>query len=203
MQLALSLHNIDYVSHRLDPEKGEHKAPEYLALNPRGKVPTLKDGDLILRESIAILAYLNAKFGWQLFGNTPAETGAIWQEVFELENFMSVLLVPMVVPIFFDRVEANRNSIIEASKKLKEELGRLNTILQTREWLAGGQLTAADVAAYPFVQLFQRTAQHERAQSLPLDLLPLEEKYPQVSTWMRRLEDVPGVKETYPPHWNQ
>ena len=174
VQLALSIKNVDYVSHQLSLDKMEHKQPEYLAINPRGKVPSLKDGDLILNESVAILNYLDAKFGWQFFGQTPPEKGKIWQAIFELECYMSVLLMPMVVPIFFDRVEANRNNIIKASKALKEELSRLNTVLQTTDWLVGENLTAADVIAYPFVQLFQRAAAHERAQPLALDLLPFE-----------------------------
>ena len=39
----------------------EHKAPEYQKMNPRGRVPTLKDGDFVLYESLAILAYLDRK----------------------------------------------------------------------------------------------------------------------------------------------
>ncbi|WP_436284743.1 glutathione S-transferase family protein [Rhizobium sp. LjRoot258] len=43
---------------RLDPTKGQSKTPEYLALNPRGKVQTLTNGEFVVRESIAIMAYL-------------------------------------------------------------------------------------------------------------------------------------------------
>jgi glutathione S-transferase len=43
---------------KLDFTKGEHKNPEYLALNPNGAVPTLVDGDFVLTESRAIMQYL-------------------------------------------------------------------------------------------------------------------------------------------------
>jgi glutathione S-transferase len=46
---------------RLDPMKNEHKAPDYVALNPNGAVPTLQEGDFVLTESSAILIYLAEK----------------------------------------------------------------------------------------------------------------------------------------------
>ena len=55
VQLTLAIHKIDYVSHLLDASQGELKKTEYLALNPRGKVPVLKHGELLVRESVAIL----------------------------------------------------------------------------------------------------------------------------------------------------
>src|SRR5262245_36187395 len=45
----------------LDFTKGEHKHPEYLALNPNGAVPTLVDGEFVLAESQAIMQYLASK----------------------------------------------------------------------------------------------------------------------------------------------
>jgi glutathione S-transferase len=43
-------------------QAGEHRKPEFLALNPMGKVPTLTDGNLVLTESGAILLYLAQKY---------------------------------------------------------------------------------------------------------------------------------------------
>jgi glutathione S-transferase len=42
----------------VDVMKGEHKAPEYLAVNPMGLVPAIVDGDFTLAEGAAILAYI-------------------------------------------------------------------------------------------------------------------------------------------------
>src|SRR4029450_1324052 len=47
---------------RLDMSKKEHKAPEYMKIHPHGAVPALVDGDLVLIESAAIVAYLADKF---------------------------------------------------------------------------------------------------------------------------------------------
>ncbi len=60
--LALEIKGLAYESRRLDPGKREQKTPEYLAMNPRGKVPMLKDGDTVICESTAILAYLESKY---------------------------------------------------------------------------------------------------------------------------------------------
>src|SRR6185436_6612060 len=51
-----------YDIERLALSKGEHKTPEYLAINPQGAVPTLVDGDLKLAESSAIIMHLADKF---------------------------------------------------------------------------------------------------------------------------------------------
>ena len=55
--------DIDYDFHCIRFQKGDHKSPEFLALNPAGKVPALKDGDLVLTESAAIVTYLGGKAG--------------------------------------------------------------------------------------------------------------------------------------------
>ncbi|MHA1523894.1 MAG: glutathione S-transferase family protein [Alphaproteobacteria bacterium] len=74
--LAMEVKKLSYVSHRLDPSKTEHKAPDYLAINPRGKVPALKNGDMVVYESIAILNYLDRMHPEPaLFGETPRDTG--------------------------------------------------------------------------------------------------------------------------------
>ena len=53
---------LDYTTHPIGSRTGETQTPGYLALNPRGKIPTLRHGDLVLTESAAILFYLAERF---------------------------------------------------------------------------------------------------------------------------------------------
>ena len=55
VMLTLELKRLPYESKLLEFSKQEHKTPQYLQLNPRGKVPTLKDDEFVLYESIAIM----------------------------------------------------------------------------------------------------------------------------------------------------
>lgn len=52
---------VPYELRRLDPKKGENQSPEYLAINPSGKVPSLVDGEVKIFESAAIVMYLADK----------------------------------------------------------------------------------------------------------------------------------------------
>ena len=64
----------------VDLAKGEHKTPDYLAINPNGKVPALTDGDLKIWESNAIMCHLARKAGsdlWPRDDDAPARSDAL------------------------------------------------------------------------------------------------------------------------------
>src|SRR5579872_4060523 len=61
VRLTAAVLGLQIEERKLDFAKGEHKNPEYLALNPNGAVPTLVDGDFVLTESRAIMQYLASK----------------------------------------------------------------------------------------------------------------------------------------------
>ena len=54
--------SLPYETKPIGPRTGETQTAEYLAINPKGKVPTLQHGDLILTESVAILGYVTQNF---------------------------------------------------------------------------------------------------------------------------------------------
>src|SRR4051812_19147162 len=84
--LAAELKRIPYESKLLEFSKGDLKTPEFLALNPRGKVPVIRDGDFVLAESMAIMAYLDRKQPEPpLFGRTAEETGRITGAAWDFE----------------------------------------------------------------------------------------------------------------------
>jgi glutathione S-transferase len=59
VMLTLEVKRQAYQSTLLEFSRGDHKAAGFLKLNPRGKVPVLKDDDFVLNESLAIMAYLD------------------------------------------------------------------------------------------------------------------------------------------------
>jgi glutathione S-transferase len=92
---ALEEAEVPYELHWLDIMKGEHKGDELVALNPMGKLPTLKDGDTVVTEAAAIALYLADRYAygrlspkvddprrgtylrWSLFGPSVVEPGTL------------------------------------------------------------------------------------------------------------------------------
>jgi glutathione S-transferase len=80
VRLTAAVLGMDLEEKKLDFTKGEHKNPEYLALNPNGAVPALVDGDFVLTESRAIMQYLASKkpsrgFCRATSGRAPTSSG--------------------------------------------------------------------------------------------------------------------------------
>ena len=78
VMLALEHKRLPYQSYRLHFDRQEHKAPQMLAMNPRGKLPVLRDADYVVFESVAVLYYLDRKYpDPPIFGITPEEGAVI------------------------------------------------------------------------------------------------------------------------------
>ena len=200
--LMLEIKRVPYVSRVLEFSKQQHKSPEFLALNPRGKVPAIRDGDYVLSESLAIMAYLERKYPEPpLFGRSAEETGRIWKALSENYSYVEPLMVRIIGPIFFGGVAEKSQDIREAAGAVRGELKIMNDAIARQQWLAGGSVSAADLAVYPFVELLLRAAGREVAASLDLGLLPFERQYPAMHAWRARIAALPGYDRTYPPHW--
>ncbi len=202
--LALEAKRVPYRSRLLEASKGELKSPEYLALNPRGKVPTLKDGDFVICESLAILQYPDRKHAEPaLFGRDAREAARIWQLVSEYFSYLNGPVDRIVRPLYFGKANERADDIRAAAPEAHAELARLESIAQESKWLAGNELSAADIAIYPFVKSLLRAASKNEAKPLDLGFLPFEATYPRLDAWMKRVESLPGYERTVPPHWRQ
>jgi glutathione S-transferase len=202
VMLTLELKRLPYDSKLLEFSKEDHKSPGYLRLNPRGKVPTLKDGDFTLYESLAIMAYLDRKYpDPPIFGRTPQETGQIWRSISETESYLALPGSKLVIPIFFGKGLERTDEIQAAAAEIREELKRADTALADSQWLVGSQVSAADIALFPLIQLILRAASKDAAKPLNLGLLPLAQSYPNMAAWVKRVEALPDYEKTYPPHW--
>ena len=204
VMLTLEVKRLPYESKLLEFSKQEHKTPAYLQLNPRGKVPTLKDGDFVLYESIAIMAYLDRKYPTPpIFGTTAEQTGLIWRLVLECESYLLSAGDKVVRPLFFGKGLENVNEIQTAAELIRRELEIVDERLADSNWLVGGEISAADIAIFPLVQLLLRAAGKEAARPLDLGLVPLSQTFPNIARWVRRIEELPNYQRTYPPHWRE
>lgn len=202
VMLTLEIKKLPYQSSLLEFSKQQHKAPAYLELNPRGKVPTLKDGDFVIYESIAIMAYLDRKYPEPpIFGKTPEEAGAIWQTVCETESYLVPAGDKIIRPMFFGKGLDQVEQIQEAAESARRELRSIDARLRASAWLVGGAISAADIVVFPLIQLLLRAASKEAAAPFRLGLIPLAEHYPNIARWVERIEALPGYERTYPPHW--
>ena len=202
VMLALEVKGLVYESKLLEFSKRDHKSPSYLQLNPRGKVPTLKDDDFVIYESIAIMAYLDRQYPEPpLFGKTPREAGLIWRTIAECEGYLARAGDKVVRPIFFGKGLENLEEIRLAAEIVHQEMKSFNAALAQSLWLVGEQITAADIAVFPLVQLLLRAASKDAAEPPNLGLMPLLRTYPNLARWVRQVEALPGYPRTYPPHW--
>src|SRR5262245_29125545 len=125
--LTLELKGIAYDSHRLEFSKKEHKSAEMLRLNPRGKVPVLRDGDFIVYESMAIMRYLERKFPQKpLFGATPEATARIEQTLSEIHSYLAKPLGDVTRPFLFGTAQENPEKIKHEAQHAHTELKTIN-----------------------------------------------------------------------------
>src|SRR4051812_32329671 len=102
--LALEFKGLGYESKLLRMSEREHQSSAYLKLNPRGKVPVLRDNDYTLYESLAIMAYLDRKYPEPpLFGTTPEESGIVWRVISEYVSYLDAAVEDFTLPIYFGR----------------------------------------------------------------------------------------------------
>lgn len=202
--LALAIKGVPFESHLLSFSKGEHKTPAMLAMSPRGKVPVLRDGDVVLSESLAILTYLDrAHPEPPLFGRTPAEAGAIFRVIMEHECYGLAAMSAFCRPLLFGRLEAQRDQVILSIEGARLELGRLEAELASRPLLATAEISAADVFVYPQIKTFERALDKPGASSVDHGFSPFRDVFPRLGAWCARLEALPGYDATYPPHWRE
>lgn len=202
--LTLEVKQLPYQSHLVTFSTQENKSPEYLALNPRGKVPTLKDGAFVLSESLAIMAYLDLAYPERpLFGSTPQEIGSIGQLISANVSYLCDPIGKVTGPVFSGSTAAKEAEIRAAATTVYPELARLEAAVAQSPWLAGAAISAADIVVFPWIQMVLRAAAKEAAKPLNLEFLPFAARYPYLAAWVKRIEALPGYERTYPPHWRE
>ncbi len=204
VQLALEHKGLAYESQQLHFDKQEHQSPHMLKLNPRGRVPVLKDGDYVVFESVAILYYLEVKYPERpIFGATPEEAGVIMRVICEFQAYAEPSLSKIVEAIFADRPAADLEPLADAMHVVAREARTIEGRLSKEDWIVGSAVSATDMVIFPWIQLLRRALRRDAARELGARFLPMEKNYPALARWIQRVEALPGYERSYPPHWRQ
>ncbi|HKE95031.1 MAG TPA: glutathione S-transferase family protein [Povalibacter sp.] len=203
--LALECKQLPYVSHLVQFAKQEHKSPQMLRMNPRGRVPVLRDGDYVCFESLAIIQYLDRKYPEvPLLGRTPEEAGTITRVISEYQSYVEEHIKKVIYAILFQAAEGGHSDdVTRAMHLLASEARTIEGRLSGSPWLVGDTFSAADVVIFPGIQMLMRALERREAHELRARFLPLEANYPAIAAWTRRVEALPGYERTYPPHWKE
>lgn len=200
--LALEYKRIAYDSRPLQFSKQEHKSPQMLRMNPRGRVPVLKDGDYIVFESLACLLYLDRKYpDYPLFGTSAEEAGTIMRVICEYQAYAEQYLTQIVSAVFLDQLDEKAEEVTKAMHIVGGEARTIEGRLSQNDWLVGEQPSAADLTVFPGIMLLRRAMEKREAGDLRSRFLPMESTYPAIARWIQRMEQLPGYDRTYPPHW--
>ncbi|QFT95482.1 Disulfide-bond oxidoreductase YfcG (plasmid) [Roseovarius sp. THAF9] len=146
---------VDYDLVNVDFSRKEQHAPDYVKMNPNGKIPTIYDRaeDRAIFESGAILWHLAEKYG-RFLSSDPVERSETLQWLF----FQVGHIGPMMgQAMFFQRIaKPNGDEVPYAINRYVTESRRLlevlDTRLQGRDWLVGDDLSIADMATYPWAR---------------------------------------------------
>ncbi len=204
VQLALEYKRLPYESNLLQFSKQEHKSPRMLRMNPRGRVPVLKDGDFVVFESLACLLYLDRKYPEPpIFGRTPEEAGTIMRVICEFQSYAETHLMHIVSAMFFEKMDERLEEVTRAMQVVAGEARTIEGRLSRSDWLVGEHVSAADMVVFPGIMLLLRAMEKREAGELRSRFLPLETTYPAIARWIGRMAALPGYERTYPPHWRE
>jgi len=198
-QLALEHKALPYELKVLSFAAGDTRKPEFLALNPRHRVPVLVEDDFVLYESSAIVEYLDEAYpgrGAPLFPGDARTRAIIRRMICEVDEDFDAALDPLTTQAVSKKPEErDAKAIADSRKALVDELALVSKSMRG-DYLAG-PLSAADYALYTLLALVWRS--EIKLPDLDADSMLT----PQLARWKKRIEALPYFDKTIPPHWRK
>lgn len=180
--IALEELALPYRLHHVRISAGEHRRPEFLALNPHGRIPVITDDEtgITLFESAAILLYLAEKTGRLL----PTQTAARWEAIKWLQFHASSVGPIIGQRVHFEQFADTRiPAAIERYQRLTEDVfGVLDQRLAKHPYLAGDEYSIADIAHFGWTHI---------ARIIDFDF----SRHRHLSAWHERVAERPAVRK--------
>jgi glutathione S-transferase len=174
----------------VDLTKGAQRTPDYLALNPTGRTPTLVDGDFVVWESSAIMQYLASRTANQLWPDEPRARADImrwqsWQLAHWSKEACEPLIFERLVKALLNLGPADPAVLAKGTDAFHREARVLDAHLARQPYLVGTGPTLAD---------FSVVAPLFYAKEAELPLAP----YGHVRDWFARVSALPAWRDTAP-----
>ncbi len=180
---ALEEAGIAYNLKEIDMRAKEHKSPEYLKINPNGKVPALTDGDLTLFESMAINFYIAEAYKSELLGKDIPAKALVRQWSFWAVSELQSPLIEIFIQKVFIPEEKRDHKIIETSlNKLPNLFNILNSALNEKKYLVENQFSLADLNTASVASI---------SMAIGFDIKP----YSNIMSWMKVISDRPAYQK--------
>ncbi len=174
-ELGLQYEHLDYA-----PRSPQTRTPEYLALNPNARVPTIDDDGFVLSESMAINLYFAKKHG-KLYPSDAKNEALTWQWCFwEVDRLDRQLTTYANNAFVLPEAQRNAAAAKGAWDEITPALDVLEIALGKTQWLAGGEFSVADLNV---------AAAMVRALGFDIG------KWPKVHAWLHKCWDRPAAKK--------
>lgn len=173
---------------RVDLRRGEHQMPEFLAMNPNGKVPVLQDESRTLWESNAIMCYLSDAANSDLWPHDARQIEVLRWLSWDAQHFTrhaATFYFEHLIKPHIGLGMANPAALEEAARNFRTYADVLNAHLSGRKFLVGDALTVADFAV-------ASTLPYADSAQLPVD------EFLEIRRWHARLTELPAWREPFP-----
>ena len=124
----------------------ESRSPEFLRLNPNGHIPVLRDGDLVIWESMAINLYLARKYGKGLWPKTVEDEGRAFQwSLWSMTELEEPVVTALLHRAFLPEDQRDPKKAADAAERFQTPLRVLDGALAGKQYLLGDAFTVADL----------------------------------------------------------
>ncbi len=191
--IALQEKGIEYDAKWIPRASGEHRSPEMLAMNPRGRLPVLRYGDVALYESIAICLFLELEHPEPpLIPSSRAERARALVLTSEADYLDSETEDALLFALGAKTDDAGTEPRRQAYRQLHAEVERWETHIERGgRYLVGDDISIADIAVFPGIAFLVRTG------------LTLSKRTPKLAAWYEQMAARPSVQASWPPHWRE
>lgn len=171
---------LPYTHDDILPRSAPTQTPEFKALNPNSRLPTIEDDGFVLYESMAINMYLAKKHNSPLYPKDPKNEALMWQwSLWETDRLDRPVVNYVNHTSALPEAQRDKAQADAAWAEIVPAFDVLDGVLANRKWLAGDDFSVADLNVASALY-----------RALSIDLA----RWPRISEWLNRCWDRPAAK---------